>query len=469
MLAFVIFAVTFVVVLIGAVIYLYPGSKRVTTVPGLDPSDPKDGNIPDIGKAGSMHDFLMDLHEDYGPIATFWWGTQLAVSIASPELFREHQSVFDRPPDLFTLFQPLFGADSIQYANGADGRKRRNLYDKAFSHDAVRYYMGIFNELVSELVTKMKTLPKDEHIPLQQYCTALVLKGITITSFGDYFKDDKACLSFRKNYDICWHEMEHSLAHGLPEEGTDRDKAFKQARAQMLSTIDTIIKLRRDNPPPPERQLFIDVLLKNNFPETQIKCDSITFIIGGFHTSSNLLAWTLYFIATHQDIQEKLHKEIESVLGDEDVDLSHITQLVYLRQVLDESLRTSVLAPWAARFQDIDTMLGGHVIPKGTPVIHALGVTLQDEEQWPHPEKFDPERFSPENSKQRDKFAFQPFGFAGKRICPGYRFAYGEISVFLAVLCRAFKFNIVEGQVVEPVYGFVTAPKEEVWVTIEKR
>ena len=68
-----------------------------------------------------------------------------------------------------------------------------------------------------------------------------------------------------------------------------------------------------------------------------------------------------------------------------------------------------------------------------------------------------------------DKFAFQPFGFAGKRICPGYRFAYAETSIFLAVLCRAFKFNVVEGQVVEPVFGLVTYPRDDIWVTLEKR
>ena len=83
--------------------------------------------------------------------------------------------------------------------------------------------------------------------------------------------------------------------------------------------------------------------------------------------------------------------------------------------------------------------------------------------------RFDPDRFSAENTKKRDKFNFQPFGFAGKRICPGYRFTYIEVTVFLSVLCKAFKFNLVEGQVVEPVYGLVTHPKDEIWVTLDKR
>ena len=39
----------------------------------------------------------MDLHATYGPIVSFWWGTKSVVSIASPELFKEHQAEFDRP------------------------------------------------------------------------------------------------------------------------------------------------------------------------------------------------------------------------------------------------------------------------------------------------------------------------------------------------------------------------------------
>ncbi len=37
----------------------------------------------------------------------------------------------------------------------------------------------------------------------------------------------------------------------------------------------------------------------------------------------------------------------------------------YMRQVLDETLRCSTLAPYAARFQDMDIELGGHKLPAG--------------------------------------------------------------------------------------------------------
>ena len=57
----------------------------------------RDGNISDIGRAGSLHEFLIELHMQHGPIAGFWFGQMYTVSIASPELFKQHSNVFDRP------------------------------------------------------------------------------------------------------------------------------------------------------------------------------------------------------------------------------------------------------------------------------------------------------------------------------------------------------------------------------------
>ena len=83
--------------------------------------------------------------------------------------------------------------------------------------------------------------------------------------------------------------------------------------------------------------------------------------------------------------------------------------------------------------------------------------------------RFDPDRFTEEEVKTRHPMAFQPFGFAGKRKCVGYRFAYAETTVVLSVLLRQFKFYLVDGQVVEASYGIVSKPKDEVWITLSKR
>ncbi len=60
----------------------------------------RDGNLADISKAGSLHEFLADLHHERGNIVSFYMGQHLVVSIASPDLHKAHSKVFDRPREL---------------------------------------------------------------------------------------------------------------------------------------------------------------------------------------------------------------------------------------------------------------------------------------------------------------------------------------------------------------------------------
>ena len=132
-------------------------------------------------------------------------------------------------------------------------------------------------------------------------------------------------------------------------------------------------------------------------------------------------------------------------------------------------MRKSILVPFTSRFQSTDTEIAGHHIPAGTPVIHALGVVHMDPSIWTDPQSFNPDHFSLENSKTRPKYAFQPFGFAGNRRCPGFQYAYAEATVILSTLIRRFRISLVPGQTVEPAYGLVTSPKEEIWIRAQQR
>lgn len=58
-----------------------------------------------------------------------------------------------------------------------------------------------------------------------------------------------------------------------------------------------------------------------------------------------------------------------------------------MRQVQDETLRLSTLAPWAARYGDKDVMVCGYQVPARTPIITALGVALKNKQQWQEEEK----------------------------------------------------------------------------------
>ncbi len=59
-----------------------------------------------------------------------------------------------------------------------------------------------------ELVQKLLSIPKDEHVSMMSYCHALVVKALTRTSFGDYFKTEEVINQFRQSYnDVSFPEM----------------------------------------------------------------------------------------------------------------------------------------------------------------------------------------------------------------------------------------------------------------------
>ena len=80
--------------------------------------------------------------------------------------------------------------------------------------------------------------------------------------------------------------------------------------------------------------------------------------------------------------------------------------------------------------------------------------------------RFDPDRFSPDKEKTLPPFAFEPFGFAGKRKCPGYRVSLVEATTLLAtILGSNLKLALAPDQVVTVKADIVNFPMEEIWIT----
>ncbi|XP_031573133.1 cytochrome P450 20A1-like [Actinia tenebrosa] len=467
-----IFAVVAVFALIVILLSLFDFRKSAKgpSIPGPGPSNPESGNLDDVKKAGSLHEYMVYLHDTYGKIVGFWWGETYTVSVACPYLWKDIQGIFDRPRELFKLFEPLIGKKSIQYKNGPKGRQLRQVTDRSFSHEAVMNYYDCILETAKEMEAKWESLPKGEHIPLEKNMIYLAVKSMGLAGLGKTFRGDKESAKFIEAYETCWQEMEAQLGTPPPTEGSDRHEKFEEGRKIMRSTIKDVIKARKNMDQKTDK-LFIDSMIEyDQIDQEELEDDILTFMIGGFHTTGNMMIWCFYYLALHPEVQEKVYQELIEVLGEEDIVPAAASQLKYCRQVIDETLRCSILAPWGARVQmDHDLQIGDHVVPKETPIMIPFGVVLHDPEIFPEPQRFDPDRFSPENAKDLPSLAFQPFGFAGKRKCPGWRFSITEGLVFLSVFIRRFKVELVAGQKVQPVHRLVTSPNEEVWITINKR
>ncbi|KAM9376748.1 thromboxane-A synthase isoform 2-T3 [Pholidichthys leucotaenia] len=172
--------------------------------------------------------------------------------------------------------------------------------------------------------------------------------------------------------------------------------------------------------------------------EDEIVGQAFVFLLGGYETSSSTLGFTCYLLALNPECQQKVHKEVDEFFSRYDSpDYSNVQELKYLDMVLSETLR---LYPPGFRFVrtiDHDCVIKGQALPKGATLEIPVAHLHYDPEHWPEPEKFIPERFTPEAKASRHPFVYLPFG-AGPRSCVGMRLAQLEIKMALAQLFHTF-------------------------------
>ena len=95
-------------------------------------------------------------------------------------------------------------------------------------------------------------------------------------------------------------------------------------------------------------------------------------------------------------------------------------------------------------------------------------ITQRHPALWEHPETFDPERFTPEHTERRSRYAYLPFS-AGPRICLGGNFAMLEAALVLAMVTRQYRLQLVPGHPVEPSMDVKTWPLHGMSMTVHRR
>lgn len=164
-----------------------------------------------------------------------------------------------------------------------------------------------------------------------------------------------------------------------------------------------------------KRNDFVSLLLdlKEHFTPLELAAESFLVYIGGFETSSTLMTFTLYELALHPEMQDRLREEINSTLDEQDkLTYETLLGMKYLDMVVNETLRMYPPIPSTTRKCMKDYPIPGTnlTIPAGASVEISAYAIQRDPEHYPDPLVFDPERFTAEMVKARNPFTFLPFG-----------------------------------------------------------
>lgn len=157
------------------------------------------------------------------------------------------------------------------------------------------------------------------------------------------------------------------------------------------------------------------------------------------------MSFLAYEFMANPDIQDRVFNEIQEMEEELDgkmISYEQIQGLKYLDQCVSEVMRRWTFNPIADRtcVEDFHLDYEGIklTIEKGTMINIPIAGYHQDSKYFPNPEKFDPERFSPENRRNIDLDAYLPFGI-GPHNCIGCRFALMEVKTFFYYLLMTFK------------------------------
>lgn len=200
----------------------------------------------------------------------------------------------------------------------------------------------------------------------------------------------------------------------------------------------------------------------------QIRDELLTIFVAGYETTSITLAWSGYYLAGQPEIQQKVRAEVDHVLAGRVPTFADLPQLTYTRRVLQEALRLRSPAWFFARQTAEDDVIDGRFIPAGSLVMPLLYSTHRHPAVWDRPEQFDPDRFTPERTAARHRFAWTPFG-AGQHMCIGREFALMEGQMALALLLQRFQFAPVADYVPRLQLTSTMRTKDGILVNVIKR
>lgn len=226
-----------------------------------------------------------------------------------------------------------------------------------------------------------------------------------------------------------------------------KDEYFAQNPTHMPD--DTMDANDEDGPSYDTPQIFINKLFgiysRKGIDDKGI-CDQVNMMIfAGNDTSALTTAHAMLMLAMHPEIQKRAAEEVDQVCADIPMDApltyNHVAKLVYIEQILMETMRLYPIAPFIFRLCLADTQISECIIPRSAIVVVSVYSMHRNPDIWgERPNDFNPDHFHPDNTSKRSSNTFAAFSL-GPRNCIGMQYAKISMKIMLAKMLRHFRFS----------------------------
>ncbi|KFM74679.1 Cytochrome P450 3A11, partial [Stegodyphus mimosarum] len=431
----------------------------------------------------------LDRYKKYGSVYGHYEGNRAVISVADPVLLRD---IFVKDFQFFTGRRPIGTGNPVSEnmmpnLRGEDWKRVRTIVTPTFTTGKIKRMMSILKDCSKALVGNFrKSAEKGDPVEAKPLYGAFTMDVIASSAFStklDSYNDpnNKFVQTARRAFgrSVTWRfalfalwpsimrwfkisvfsPAELAFFKDITLQIIEERKRTGQTRNDFLQLLlDTAEEVSKEETTDvseketgdiaenygevDQQHVFKEIYSNKNLSYDELVAQCVIFFLAGYETTAATLSLTTYALALNQDVQDKLRQEVDEAIKANNGELTYetIQNMKYLDNVISETLRLYSPAIRTERYADADYKLGdtGITIPKGMVITIPIFAIHRDPKYYPDPEKFNPDRFSPEERAKRDQYTYLPFGH-GPRNCIGMRFALMEIKVCLAEVLRNFK------------------------------
>ena len=482
--------------------------------------------------SGNFHEFLsapfrdvfLKWTKEYGRFFGIWDANRPIIVTTDPELIKE---VFIKNGHIFTDRRPMSG-DRLNRMHlfakrGDDWKSDRRIMSPSFTSGKMKAMFSLMFECYKKLEEELNRVSEankevDSKILFSKLTSTVIARCAFATVIDPYTDENDPLLKnlhglFKVNkfrmimlrFLPAWvkniigastnpeaSNYVRQVCRVIVKQRKDNVNSGNQDFSDLIQLlIDAGKEMIKDDTTPdheshhgmendPDAVKSMDTVINNNssgkktLSDDEIIANVVLFFLAGFETTSTLLHYASFVLTTQPQVQEKLYQELKAAYDKNNghFDYETLTSHPYLDSFICETLRVYPPANAIERMLRDDYKLSnGFQLNKNDLVFVPLYTLHHDPEFYEKPEKFDIERFLPENRGKIAPCTYLPFG-TGPRNCIGMRFALLEAKMALANMMMKFKFVATSKTTSELDFkpmAVVLTTKEPILIKVEKR
>jgi len=412
-------------------------------------------HIRELPLLGSFRDFtgdrlglFMRISQECPEIGAFQVGPMRMLLITSGQLA---QSVLINQADEFfsgKLLQalvPLMGARNLIIIHGEEHRQQRKLLAPAFQPRRLSDFAAVMADYAAQMVAGWA---EGEVIDITEQMPLVTMRVVGKTLFDVDFKHEARELNDAMTVSVDYLDYLSSSLVPLPLSWpTPRNARTRRALATIRNQQTAIIEERRRNPGKDMLSSLIGFRDENGqgLTDEQLRDHASTIFVAGHETVAIGMSWAWYLLQHNPEAYAKLRQEVDSVLGGRLPTAEDLPKLSYTLQVVKEAMRLYPPGYIISRAPLHDTRVNGYEMKTSDTLLISPYTLHRNPDLYPEPEKFLPERFTPEAEKTRPRYSYLPFS-AGPHTCLGNFFALMEAQLLMSVMVQRVNLEALPGQ-----------------------